>query len=415
MKRTQLALLLAGLASLCGSVHAAEMPEYELGVLLGGGWVDDRLVGGKDGEANPLLGLRYSQRLNRDFRFFGDLVHGAYDGDRAGVGDAELAALRGGVEWLFSRQRQYDWFLAGGVGLVHADSDGGVDFTRPAASLGLGQSWAVGSNDALRWELRADRSFGNDPLPGAGLSSFYALVGYAWGLGEPLDSDGDGVIDRIEQCPGTPQAATVDDRGCPSDSDHDGVFDGVDRCPDTAMGAAVDSGGCPLDGDGDGVPDARDKCPTEPAPGSADGCLSRTAPPAAPPPVAPSAAEPRAPQPPVSVAPRRLTLDGVNFEPDSVRLTADSIAVLDNAAATLQQWGEVRIEVAGHTDARGSAAYNLELSQRRADAVRAYLVKKGVNARRLTARGYGESDPVADNRTPAGRLQNRRVELVPRQ
>lgn len=402
MKRIQGACLLAGLGMLGGGVQGAEMPVSDLGVLLGGGWADDSLVGGKDGEANPVFGLRYSQQLDRDFRLFGDLVYGAYDGDRAGVGDAGLTTLRGGVEWVFSRQRQYNWFLAGGLGLMRAESDDGVDFNRPAASLGLGQSWAVGPNDALRWELRADRSFGNATLPGAGLTQVQALVGYTWGLGEPLDSDGDGVIDRVEQCPDTPKGATVDARGCPLDSDTDGVFDGPDRCPATPAGAAVDASGCPLDSDHDGVPDARDKCPNQPARGSADGCLP------------PTAVE-RAPQPQAFVAPRRLTLDGVNFDPGSVRLSPDSITILDNAAATLIEWGEVRVEIAGHTDSTDSAASNLRLSQRRAEAVRAYLVKKGVNAARLTARGYGESEPVADNRTVAGRLQNRRVELVPQQ
>lgn len=400
MKRTQWGLL-AGLA-LLGGAQAAEMPAQEFGILLGAGFADDSLVGSEDGASNPLFGLRYSRRLDRDLRLFGDLVHGAYDGDRSGVGDAKLTTLRGGVEWAFSRQRQYDWFLAGGLGLIRAESDGDVDFTRPAASLGLGQNWAVGPNDALRWELRADRSFGNDTLPGAGLTQVQMLVGYAWGLGEPPDSDGDGVIDRVEECPDTPKGAGVDARGCPLDSDADGVFDGLDRCPASPAGAAVDAGGCPPDGDGDGIPDARDKCPAEPARGTADGCPPR------------AVREPE-PEPQRPSAPRRMTLDGVNFEPGSVRLTSDSIKILDNAAASLIEWGEVRVEVAGHTDSTYSAAFNLELSQRRAEAVRAYLAKKGVLAERLTARGYGEAEPVADNRTAAGRLQNRRVELVPQQ
>ncbi|AAZ98407.1 outer membrane protein [Thiobacillus denitrificans ATCC 25259] len=401
MKRAQGACLLAGLA-LLGGGQAADMPAQEVGILLGAGWADDSLVGSEDDAANPLFGLRYSQQLDRDFRLFGDFVYGAYDSDRPGVGDAKLATLRGGVEWAFSRQRQYDWFLAGGLGLIRAETDGDVDFTRPAASFGVGQNWAFGSNDALRWELRADRSFGNDALPGAGLTQVQVLVGYAWGLGEPSDADGDGVIDRVEQCPGTPKGAAVDALGCPLDSDADGVFDGLDRCPSTPPGATVDAAGCPSDRDGDGVPDARDKCPAEAGRGSADGCPPRAA----------REAEPE-PEPPRPSMPRRMTLDGVSFEPGSVRLTPDSITILDNAAASLNAWGEVRVEVAGHTDSTHSAAFNLELSQRRAEAVRAYLVKKGVRAERLTARGYGESQPVADNRTAAGRAQNRRVELVP--
>lgn len=406
MKQSCVVWLLAGMGVLGGAAHAADMPERELGLLLGGGWADKSLVGGKDGEASPLLGLRYGQRLNDDFKLFGDLVYGAYDGDRAGVGDADVTTLRGGLEWLFSRQQRYNWFLSGGLGLMNVNTDGNVDFTRPMASLGIGQDWAVGANDAFRWELRADQSFGNSSLPNAGLTNVQALVGYSWGLGAPLDSDGDGVANRRDACPHTPSGAQVGARGCPLDSDNDGVFDGLDRCPDTPAGVKVDAGGCPLDSDGDGIPDHRDACPAVPAPGTADGCPPRAVEPAPTPAPAPAV---------VPAAPRKLMLDGVNFDNDSARLRRESITILDNAAATLKEWGEVKVEVAGYTDAASSIAYNLTLSQRRAEAVSAYLIKHGIAAERLTARGYGEAQPVADNKTAAGRAKNRRVELIPLQ
>lgn len=400
MKRTHAMWLLAGLMTLGGaSAQAAEMPERELGLLLGGGWADTDLVGSQDDEANPLFGLRYGQRLNDSFNLFGDLVYGAYDGNRAGVGDSEVTTLRGGLEWLFSRQQRYNWFLSGGLGLMNVNTDNGPDFTRPMASLGVGQSWAAGANNAFRWEVRADQSFGNDSLPNAGLTNYQALLGYSWGIGAPLDSDRDGVPDRADQCPNTPAGAKVDAKGCPLDSDGDGVFDGLDKCPDTPSGVKVNADGCPLDTDGDGIPDYKDKCPTVPAPGTVDGCPPKAAEPAPAP-----AAEP--------AAPRKLTLEGVNFDNDSATLRPDSIATLDAAAATLKEWGEVKIEVAGHTDSVDTDAYNLKLSQRRADTVRAYLIEKGIAADRLFAKGYGEANPVADNRTPEGRFKNRRVELI---
>ena len=332
-------------------------------------------------------------------------MYGPYDGNRAGVGDADVTTLRGGLEWLFSKQQRYNWFLSGGLGLMNVNTDSGPDFTRPMASLGIGQAWEVGENDAFRWEMRADQSFGNDTLPNAGLTNFQALLGYSWGLGAPLDSDGDGVANRLDQCPNTPKGAKVDTKGCPLDGDGDGVFDGLDKCPDTPAGVKVNADGCPLDSDGDGIPDYQDKCPTVPAPGTADGC---------PPPPAARPAEPEAPTA-APEAPRKLTLEGVNFDSDSARLRPESLAILDNAAATLKEWGEVKVEVAGHTDSTNSDAYNLRLSQRRAEAVRAYLIKQGVAADRLTAKGYGESSPVADNKTAAGRYKNRRVELIPQQ
>jgi len=404
MKQAHAVWLLAGLAAVGGvAAHAAEMPERELGLLLGGGWADENLVGGKDDEVNPLLGLRYGQRLGIDTNFFGDLVVGSYDGNRAGVGDADITTLRGGLEWLFSKQQRYNWFLAGGLGLMNVNTDSGPDFTRPMASLGVGQAWEVGANDAFRWEVRADQSFGNDTLPNAGLTNFQALLGYSWGLGTPLDSDGDGVANRKDQCPNTPKGAKVDAKGCPLDSDGDGVFDGLDKCPDTPAGVKVNADGCPLDTDGDGIPDYLDKCPTVPAPGTADGCPPKVVVEPEPAPVAEPA------------APRKLTLEGVNFDNDSASLRPESIVILDNAAVTLKEWGEVKVEVAGHTDSVHSDAYNLKLSQRRAEAVRAYLIKQGVAADRLTATGYGESKPVADNKTAAGRAKNRRVELIPQQ
>lgn len=113
--------------------------------------------------------------------------------------------------------------------------------------------------------------------------------------------------------------------------------------------------------------------------------------------------------------PISLVLEGVNFGTNHhAVLQPDSFAKLDHAAATLKnKWGVVKVEIAGHTDSRGRDSVNLKLSQSRAEAVRNYLIAKGISAERLTAKGYGEARPVADNKTEAGRYKNRRVELVP--
>lgn len=107
-----------------------------------------------------------------------------------------------------------------------------------------------------------------------------------------------------------------------------------------------------------------------------------------------------------------VVLKGVNFDFDKATLRPESYAVLDKAATTLKKQGKTKVKVAGHTDSRGDEKYNLKLSQKRAETVRTYLIKKGVAANRLTAKGYGESRPVADNATKEGRFKNRRVELV---
>lgn len=149
----------------------------------------------------------------------------------------------------------------------------------------------------------------------------------------------------------------------------------------------------PLDSDGDGVPDSRDQCPgTQPGTEVDDtGCpLAKAAP---------------------------IVLRGVTFEYNSAKLTAQAHDRLDNVVNALQGADSVSVEVDGHTDSRGSAAYNLKLSQQRADSVKSYLVTHGVAADRLTTRGFGETRPVAPNTkpngedNPAGRAQNRRVEL----
>jgi len=210
--------------------------------------------------------------------------------------------------------------------------------------------------------------------------------------GAPVDKDGcefdddnDGVVNSEDACPNTPPGVTVDSRGCEVDSDGDGVGDSRDRCPGTPAGARVDEYGCELDSDGDGVVDSRDRCPdTRPGtPVDNDGC---------------------------DLAPAH-TLQGVNFEFDSARLTEGSKQRLDEALQILKRHPDLQVEIAGHTDSTGSAEYNQGLSERRARAVLDYMVEHGANAAKLTAKGYGESQPVADNGSREGRERNRRVEF----
>jgi OOP family OmpA-OmpF porin len=220
--------------------------------------------------------------------------------------------------------------------------------------------------------------------------------------GCPLDSDADLVADYLDKCPSTPRGVKVDKDGCPVDSDGDGVPDYLDKCPGTPKGVKVDRDGCPPDSDGDGVSDYLDKCPNTARGEKVDSSGCPLAPP---PPV-------RTTAPVFAEGKKSLVLEGVNFENNSSKLTAESRTALDRVAASLVDWSDVNVEVDGHTDGRGADAFNMKLSQARAESVRDYLVSKGVAASRLAAKGFGETRPIADNKTDEGRAKNRRVELT---
>ncbi|MCX5797799.1 MAG: OmpA family protein [Elusimicrobia bacterium] len=188
---------------------------------------------------------------------------------------------------------------------------------------------------------------------------------------------------------GRPPADAVRAPEKPIDSDHDGVPDGIDQCPDTPAGTEVDEKGCPVivDSDGDGVPDPADKCPDTPRGTKVDemGCPL--------------------------VTKSRGVLQGVVFEFGKAALTSGSQEVLEFVAQELAEFPDVKVEVQGHTDDIGPDAANVKLSQARAQSVVDYLVSQGIERDRLVANGYGPSVPITDNKTPAGRLMNRRVEL----
>ena len=243
------------------------------------------------------------------------------------------------------------------------------------------------------------------------------------------DSDGDNIADGLDRCPDTESGVLVDPNGCPKDSDGDAIPDGLDRCSETPAGATVDALGCPGDEDGDGVLDGLDRCPRTPTGAAIDarGCPSdqgAAAPQqrAAPPPAAraqrQAAPAPR-PQPTARAAAPRAgpiragVIPGVGFAPASARLRPESYIALDSIAEILQADTTLRVEIGAHTDNSGTAAQNQHLSNLQAEAVRTYLVTKGVNFQQVQARGYGGTVPLSRDNTPRGLAGNRRVEITP--
>jgi OOP family OmpA-OmpF porin len=401
-------LLLLGLVLVvaAGSVTFAEddhpLHRVEIGVM-GGFILPDKDLSNKDSTlegVEPTGGLRLGVNFARHFDWF---VDGTVADSNANVaaGDVEARSARTGIGFYFPRPhgKKVQWFVNLGVGRVNYNLELLPNFDRTFATVALGQRVRLDKRSSFRWELRSGRAFdggSSDPpeVAGQDIQITQGLISINWGLGRSArDSDKDGVIDPRDDCPDTPQGAIVDERGCPIDSDGDGVWDGIDRCPNTPRGAIVDEWGCPSDSDGDGVWDGIDQCPNTPrgTPVREDGCPKAV--------------------PLFTPEKNQLILEGVFFEFDKAVLMPVSRDTLDVVGQSLIDWPKVRVEVQGHTDSQGDVQYNEDLSMRRAQAVKDYLVSRGVSADRMTVTGFGESRPIADNSTMEGRAKNRRVQL----
>ncbi len=210
-----------------------------------------------------------------------------------------------------------------------------------------------------------------------------------------------------KKCPNTPACCIVDSDGCPFDADKDGVCDGCDICIDTPDGCPVDADGCPYDSDKDGVMDCLDKCPQTPVGVTVDknGC----------PPAVPVVKEDQPKIEKEIVEKGRTTLN-ILFDFDKATIRKGSFKDIDALAVVMKKYKDLKVTIEGHTDNLNRSKkpnYNKKLSQRRADAVKKYLVEKsGIVAERLTAVGFGAERPIVSNETEEGRQKNRRVEAA---
>ncbi|GMV15640.1 MAG: OmpA family protein [Polyangiaceae bacterium] len=315
--------------------------------------------------------------------------------------------------------------LGAGSNSLGSDSD-------PALHFGAGVKVPLDDFLGLRLDLRDNLTQKNGGSKGQQAHHPEVLLGLTFTLDlrkkekpAPKDSDGDGIADDADKCPkepgiapdGCPKAPDSDadeiadaedacpneagpksedatKHGCPlpKDSDGDGFADGDDKCPNQA-GIAPD--GCPdPDPDKDGVIGPNDKCPTEAETANgyqdADGCPDEI---------------------PAEVKKFTGVIQGIEFDTGKATIRPKSKPVLDEALKVLRDNPDVRIEVSGHTDDVGDAKKNVELSQKRADAVKEYFVSQGVDAARITTRGAGPDQPIADNKTAEGKQKNRRIEF----
>ena len=345
-----------------------------------------KFEGNEDMDAGIALGLRAGYNFTK---YLGVEAYGHWvptEINNIANNDEKVNVYGYGVEAIFNLlpDSAFVPFFALGVGGIHysrysQDTTDRED-NKLTADYGLGVKYFLAENWALRADVRhvipIDTDFDKDTMH----NNLLATVGltFAFGGEKPappppppapvvLDSDNDGVPDNLDKCPGTPAGVAVDKDGCPLDSDNDGVYDYLDKCPGTPAGVKVDKDGCP---------------------------------------------------PPVVVQPRvekeiiekgRTTLK-VLFDTNKSVIKKGYFDDVDALAGVMKQYPDLNVTIEGHTDNVGKDAYNKKLSQRRADAVKAYLVKKGIDANRLTAVGYGEEKPIADNATKAGKTENRRVE-----
>ena len=232
------------------------------------------------------------------------------------------------------------------------------------------------------------------------------------------DRDGDGVLDADDACPDVAGLASL--AGCP-DRDGDGISNDQDKCPDVAGIARYE--GCPIpDSDGDGINDEEDKCPTQrgvakyngcPVPDTdgdgvndeLDKCIDRPGP----------ASNQGCPEIAKEVIEKvQFAAKNVYFATASFKLLPKSFKSLNEVAKIMKDDSSLMLDIDGHTDSQGKDEYNQTLSENRAASVKEYLVKQGVDESRLKSTGYGETKPVADNNTAAGRAKNRRTEMTVR-
>jgi OOP family OmpA-OmpF porin len=337
-------------------------------------------------------------------------------------------------------------YLFVGPGFLADNSKSGINF-----DLGVGTKYYSSSNMAFY----ADAGYINGIKVNNVRDNFWKLtMGMEFDFGKVKDADMDGVSDKKDKCPDTPAGVAVDVNGCPIDSDGDGVADYIDdcptvagltslkgcpdkdkdgiadkddacpdvaglaslkgcpdsdgdgvadkddKCPDTPKGVAVDSKGCPKDTDGDGVADYQDDCPTVKGPKDNKGC----------PVVVKEIVKKEITLEQIEI--QKIKVSPVHFLSGKSYLTDFSKGILDKLVKILNTNKDYNVNIFGYTDSQGSEEFNLKLSEDRINSTIKYLVSKGISDMRIiNQKAFGKAKPIASNKTPEGRLQNRRVEF----
>ncbi|HEY4365638.1 MAG TPA: OmpA family protein [Steroidobacteraceae bacterium] len=327
---------------------ASEVGQWYITPQIGGISVDnDRPVQDKDWLYGVGFGKHVNEGLSIELNFNGAQIGG-------GPSRPDLSLYGGSLDFLgvMNRSGRVSPYVSVGLGAVQNDRSPGSNATDFMTQAGVGlmlKVWESADNSSS-FALRPDLKARWDDAGASGhLVDYIGTLGFQYSFGhtaaKPVQVASAPPAPAPEPAPLPPPP--------PGDADKDGVTDNLDKCPDTPAGVAVDAFGCTRKGS--------------------------------------------------------ITLEGVTFELNSAKLTAESRTILDGVGADLKKHPRLRIELQGHTDSSGADQHNLTLSQQRADAVRTYLMEQGVPSSELVARGYGEAKPIDSNATSEGRAHNRRV------
>ena len=400
MKKVLLSCVVAG------SLVASNLPNFEIAPMVGS------VTSSEDTNLKSRLtyGGSFNSKVAEDWMLnviFSRMENRAYK-DNANKTDMNMFMLN--PEFYIKNDGKLMPYLTAGIGFQNVKNEMYSNEDDTIYNYGVGLRYILSPRVHAKFDAK-------HLITDESSDSFMYTAGLAINFDEPakapveLDSDGDGVLDKNDKCPNTPKGVSVDANGCPVDTDGDGVVDYKDKCPDTPAGVAVDANGCAIDSDNDGVADYLDKCPSTPAGVTVDsnGC--------------PVDSDndgivdylDKCPNTPSGF---KVDNDGckisflfkVNFEYNSDVLTSDSLGSINEFKSFLNENTGYNAEVQGHTDSKGRDAYNQKLSEKRAKAVQAKLIELGIDKDRLSAKGYGEAQPIADNATDEGRATNRRVE-----
>jgi outer membrane protein OmpA-like peptidoglycan-associated protein len=425
-------LTLCGVVMFSVSTANADVPNPSLYLgLYGGGhltidneWFlqDPSIITEKTARHGGLFGLRLGYMINHVLAAEGDASVMAYKS--SGSGNINIAvAATADVLFHLTRGNWVPYIIAGGGAYQSLSGDLGSDMDWQAR-WGLGIRAMANSTVSPRLEIKhimtdaytEGKMFASNVEVTLGVD-FFMKKGEKALPPAPVDvdKDDDGVPDSTDNCPD--QAGTEANNGCPVlDRDHDGVLDKDDACPDEA--GSESNRGCPLiDRDRDGVLDKDDACPDEAGPESNRGCplldrdhdgvLDRDD--ACP--EVPGLVEANGCMPEKAAKMFSGTFEGINFASGKAIIMRNSYTNLNRAAAVLNEFPSIRLIIEGHTDNIGQPYKNQALSEDRAQAVKDYFVSKGIDAMRIETAGYGDTRPVANNRTATGRAENRRIEI----